>query len=426
MLKVNLEHAFISEKDLLANQDLINKVSDMIQNKTGKGSEFTGWVDWPNRYDKEEFKRIQLAAKKIRKESKYLIVCGIGGSYLGAVSGIEMLKGLLPNDDFKVLFYGNTFSSLYSKQLLAFLADKDFSVNVISKSGTTTETSIAFRLLKELLIKKYGEKDAYARIYATTDKEKGTLKNEANLHGYQTFVIPDDIGGRFSVLTSVGLLPFAVSNIDINEILEGAKIAMEEFREVNVLNNLAYKYALSRYLLYKKGYKSELYVTYEPHFAKFSEWLKQLFGESEGKDGKGLLPDSLLFSTDLHSLGQFIQEGSKILYETNIIIKQPQEDILLTESVDNLDNLNYLNGKTLHYVNSKAFEGTLAAHYNEGNVPNIILEIDNFNAKTYGYLVYFFFISCACSAYLLDVNPFNQPGVEIYKRNMFNLLGKPK
>ncbi|MDR0831351.1 MAG: glucose-6-phosphate isomerase [Bacillales bacterium] len=425
MIKTELKYADIKENDLIKYQGKINEVHKMIQDKTGKGSDFLGWKDWPLNYDKNEIEKIKQSALRIQETSQVLVVCGIGGSYLGAVSGIELLKGIIPNKDIEIIYFGNTFSSLYVSQVLDYLKNKSFSVNVISKSGTTTETSIAFRLLKQLLKEKYGE-DYYKRIYATTDKYKGTLKAEADLKGYETFTIPDDIGGRFSVLTSVGLLPFASAKLDIEQILLGAQKARIDLQNSNILENESYKYAVARYILLEKGYKSELYVTYEPHLAKFSEWLKQLFGESEGKDGKALLPDSVLFSTDLHSLGQFIQDGSKMLFETNIRFEQPLKDIIIPSDNENLDNLNYLQDKSLNYVNEKAFLGTLSAHYEEGKVPNIILSAQEINEFTYGYLVYFFFISCATSAYLLDVNPFNQPGVEIYKKKMFELLGKPK
>ena len=319
---------------------------------------------------------------------------------------------------------GNTFSSTYTAQVLKYLEDKEFAINVISKSGTTTETSIAFRLVKELAIKKYGKEKANKRIYATTDKARGALKNESNIEGYKTFVIPDDIGGRYSVLTAVGLLPIAVSGQDIREILAGASQARLDFENPNVNDNEAYKYAVARYILNKKGYPVEMFVTYEPHFQKLGEWFKQLFGESEGKEGKGLLPDSVTYSTDLHSLGQFVQEGTKVLFETIFTVTNPQIDLEIQSDESNLDGLNYLAGKKMSFVNEKAFLGTLEAHEVDGKVPNVLITMDKMNAYNYGYLVYFFEKACAMSAYLLGINPFNQPGVEIYKKNMFKLLGK--
>ena len=423
MLKVDLSHTGI-ESELKEYSEKVKEVHKMIHEKTGAGNDFLGWVDWPKDYDYEEVNAIVEASKKINEECDTLVVCGIGGSYLGAASAIEMLNGLFDNSKVKIIFMGNTFSSTYTAQVLKYLEDKEFAINVISKSGTTTETSIAFRLVKELAIKKYGKEKANSRIYATTDKARGALKNESNIEGYKTFVIPDDIGGRYSVLTAVGLLPIAVSGQDVREILAGASQARLDFENPNINDNAAYQYAVARYILNQKGYPVEMFVTYEPHFQKLGEWWKQLFGESEGKEGKGLLPDSVTYSTDLHSLGQFVQEGTKVLFETVFTVSNPQIDLEIPSDEANLDGLNYLAGKKMSFVNEKAFLGTLAAHEEDGKVPNILITMDKMNAYNYGYLVYFFEKACAMSAYLLGINPFNQPGVEIYKKNMFKLLGK--
>lgn len=423
MLKVDLTHTGI-ENEVKDYSERVKEIHKMIHEKTGAGNDYLGWVDWPKDYDYEEVNAIIEASKRINEECDTLVVCGIGGSYLGAASAIEMLNGLFSDSKVKIIFMGNTFSSTYTAQVLKYLEDKEFAINVISKSGTTTETSIAFRLVKELAIKKYGKEKANSRIYATTDKARGALKNEANIEGYKTFVIPDDIGGRYSVLTAVGLLPIAVSGQDVREILAGASQARLDFDNPNLNDNAAYQYAVARYALYKKGYPVEMFVTYELHFQKLGEWWKQLFGESEGKDGKGLLPDSVTYSTDLHSLGQFVQEGKKVLFETVFTVNNPQIDVEIPSDEANLDGLNYLAGKKMSFVNEKAFLGTLAAHEEDGQVPNILITLDKMNAYNYGYLVYFFEKACAMSAYLLGINPFNQPGVEIYKKNMFKLLGK--
>ena len=423
MLRVDLTHTGI-EQEIKQYTDKVKELHKVIREKTGAGNDFLGWVDWPKEYDYEEVNAIIEASKKINEECDTLVVCGIGGSYLGAASAIEMLNGLFSESKVKIIFIGNTFSSTYTAQVLKYLEDKEFAINVISKSGTTTETSIAFRLVKELAIKKYGKAKANSRIYATTDKARGALKNESNIEGYKTFVIPDDIGGRYSVLTAVGLLPIAVSGQDIREILAGAAQARLDFENDNLESNAAYQYAVARYVLNKKGYPVEMFVTYEPHFQKLGEWWKQLFGESEGKEGKGLLPDSVTYSTDLHSLGQFVQEGTKVLFETVFTVSKPQIDLEIPSDEANLDGLNYLAGKKMSFVNEKACEGTLAAHEIDGKVPNVLITMDSMNAFNYGYLVYFFEMSCAMSAYLLGINPFNQPGVEVYKKNMFKLLGK--
>ena len=423
MLRVDLTHTGI-EQEIKQYSEKVKELHKVIHEKTGAGNDFLGWVDWPKEYDYEEVNAIIEASKKINEECDTLVVCGIGGSYLGAASAIEMLNGLFSDSKVKIIFMGNTFSSTYTAQVLKYLEDKEFAINVISKSGTTTETSIAFRLVKELAIKKYGKAKANSRIYATTDKARGALKNESNIEGYKTFVIPDDIGGRYSVLTAVGLLPIAVSGQDVREILAGAAQARLDFENDNLENNAAYQYAVARYVLNKKGYPVEMFVTYEPHFQKLGEWWKQLFGESEGKEEKGLLPDSVTYSTDLHSLGQFVQEGTKVLFETVFTVSKPQIDLEIPSDESNLDGLNYLAGKKMSFVNEKACEGTLAAHEIDGKVPNVLITMDSMNAFNYGYLVYFFEMACAMSAYLLGINPFNQPGVEIYKKNMFKLLGK--
>ena len=397
MLRVDLTHTGI-EQEIKQYTDKVKELHKVIREKTGAGNDFLGWVDWPKEYDYEEVNAIIEASKKINEECDTLVVCGIGGSYLGAASAIEMLNGLFSESKVKIIFMGNTFSSTYTAQVLKYLEDKEFAINVISKSGTTTETSIAFRLVKELAIKKYGKEKANSRIYATTDKARGALKNESNIEGYKTFVIPDDIGGRYSVLTAVGLLPIAVSGQDVREILAGASQARLDFENSNINDNAAYQYAVARYILNQKGYPVEMFVTYEPHFQKLGEWWKQLFGESEGKEGKGLLPDSVTYSTDLHSLGQFVQEGTKVLFETVFTVSNPQIDLEIPSDEANLDGLNYLAGKKMSFVNEKAFLGTLAAHEEDGKVPNILITMDKMNAYNYGYLVYFFEKACAMSA----------------------------
>jgi glucose-6-phosphate isomerase len=425
MIKVDLTNTVVNIPFDAYKQD-VKTVDKMLKEKTGAGSDFLGWTTLPKDYDKEEFARIEKAAKEIQDNYDVLVVAGIGGSYLGARSAIEALNGLFPTNKVKIIFVGNTLSSTYVAQVKNYLKDKKFAINVISKSGTTTETSVAFRLLKELLISQVGEEKAYKAIYATTDKAKGALKTEANANGYQTFVIPDDVGGRFSVLTAVGLLPIAVAGGDIKQMMNGAYDAMKELDNDDVLTNPAYQYAVARHYLHKSEEKAvEMFVTYEPSFTQLGEWLKQLFGESEGKDGKGLLPDSATFSTDLHSLGQFVQEGTKCFFETVILADEPQDDVIIKEDKENLDGLNFLTGKKLSYINKKAFEGTLAAHVEDGKVPNIVISIPKMDAYNLGYLFYFFEKACGMSAYLLGVNPFNQPGVEIYKKRMFRLLGKP-
>lgn len=424
MIKLDLTKAKLNE-DINSYGDEVKNIHSMIYNKTGAGNDFLGWIDLPKNYDKEEVALIKKTANKLSKEVDVLLVCGIGGSYLGARAGIEAINGLFPTNDVEIIYVGNTFSSTYIAQVVKYVENKEFAINVISKSGTTTETSIAFRIFKEMAEKKYGKEKAKERIVATTDKAKGALKTLATNEGYTTFVIPDDIGGRFSVLTAVGLFPLAMAGIDIDKMLEGAKEAMDKYNNDDLATNDAYKYAVARQMLNKDGYVAEMFVTYELQLAMVAEWWKQLFGESEGKEGKGVLPTSATFSTDLHSLGQFVQEGSKVLFETILQIEKPSADITIPSDKDDLDELNYLAGKGVDYVNKKACEGTIDAHVNTGNVPNILLTLDKMDSYGFGYMVYFFEIACAMSVYLIDVNPFNQPGVEVYKKNMFKLLGKP-
>lgn len=424
MISLDLSQAKLAES-MESYKDEVVKVHDMIHNKTGKGNDFLGWVDLPVNYDKEEVKEILKKAEELKNEVDVLLVCGIGGSYLGARAAIEAINGLYPTNKVKIIYIGNTFSSNYLSQVKEFVKDKEFAINVISKSGTTTETSIAFRIFKDLLEKTKGKEVARRRIVATTDKAKGALKTLATQEGYTTFVVPDDVGGRYSVLTAVGLFPIAMADIDIEAMLKGAADAREKYNNPDLLTNECYQYGVARQMLNKAGYPAEMFVTYELQLAMVAEWWKQLFGESEGKEEKGILPTSATFSTDLHSLGQFIQEGTKVLYETVLKVKNPISDLEIPSDKDNLDNLNYLAGKTVDYVNKKACEGTIDAHVNTGGVPNIQITIDEISAYSFGYMVYFFEKACGLSVYLLGVNPFNQPGVEVYKKNMFKLLGKP-
>ena len=433
MLKLDYSKASWAVKDHeIANlKDTVCAAHKALHEGTGAGNDFLGWIDLPKNYDKEEFARIKKAAEKIRNDSDVLIVIGIGGSYLGAKAALEMLghnfSGLLSKEKRNaplVLFAGNSISSTYLCDLMEAIDGKDFSVNIISKSGTTTEPAVAFRFFREMLVKKYGKEEAKGRIYATTDKARGALKALCDEEGYETFVIPDDVGGRFSVLTAVGLLPIAVSGADIDKIMEGAAKATEDFANDNLDENICYQYAAVRNALYRKGYTTEIMVNYEPYMHYFSEWWKQLYGESEGKDNKGLFPAAVDFSTDLHSMGQYIQDGRRGLFETVLNIEAPKKDIALTEDKDNVDGLNFLAGKTMDYVNKKAFQGTLMAHVS-GSVPNMVVSIDKADEYHFGYMVYFFEKACGLSGYLLGVNPFDQPGVEEYKKNMFALLGKP-
>lgn len=404
-------------------QKKVNALHKVIHEKSGKGNDYLGWLDLPKSYNKEEYARILLAAKKIRKQSKVLVVIGIGGSYLGAKAGLEFLKVPFKKEKLEVVFAGHQMSGQYLERLLDYLKNKSFSINVISKSGTTTEPAIAFRILKEALEAKYGKEEAKERIYATTDKKRGALYTVAKENGYEMFVIPDDVGGRFSVLTPVGLLPLEAAGIKTRQILKGASDAMKRFAKPSLANNEAYLYAVTRYLLYTSGKKIEMLVGYEPNLLFLNEWWKQLYGESEGKDHKGLFVASAGFSTDLHSLGQYIQDGERHLFETVIKVSESLSDVVIPKEEKDLDELNYLEGKTLSYVNSQALKGTMMAH-KDGLVPNMLITIPKMDAYTFGYLVYFFEKACAMSAYLIDVNPFNQPGVEAYKKNMFALLGK--
>ena len=400
---------------------------DHLRAGTGAGGEFTGWVRLPEGYDREEFERIQAAARRIQADSQALVVIGIGGSYLGARGVIECLCS--PNYNLKkkntpnIYFVGNGLDNDQLAEVEELLEGVDFSVNVISKSGTTTETSLAFRVLRELLEKEMGVEEANKRIYATTDRAKGTLKQLADAQGWPTFVVPDDVGGRYSVLSAVGLLPIAAAGISIDELMKGASDAMERFSVLSPDND-AYKYAAIRNILYRKGKAVEILECYEPDFTLMNEWYKQLFGESEGKDNKGLFPASCIFSTDLHSMGQFIQEGSRTMFETIVDVKKPAQDLFIDKLEGNFDGLNFLADQNMSVVNRKAMEGTILAH-TDGGVPEVLVEVDDLSAYNVGYLIYFFWRACACSGYLLSVNPFNQPGVESYKKNMFALLGKP-
>ncbi|MBO1510788.1 glucose-6-phosphate isomerase [Metabacillus bambusae] len=422
---------FFNEHEITYLRDFVKVAHHSIHEQTGAGSDFLGWVDLPTNYDKEEFARIQKSAEKIKSDSEVLLVIGIGGSYLGARAAIEMLNHSFYNALSKeqrktpqVIFVGNNISSTYMKDLHDLLEGKDFSINVISKSGTTTEPALAFRIFRKLLEEKYGKAEAKQRIYATTDKARGALKTLATEEGYESFVIPDDVGGRFSVLTAVGLLPIAVTGVDIDAMMKGAQAASEDFSKSELEENAAYQYAVVRNVLYNKGKTIEMLINYEPGLQYFSEWWKQLFGESEGKDQKGIYPSSANFSTDLHSLGQYVQEGRRDIFETVINVENSRHELLVEEEESDLDGLNYLAGKSVDFVNKKAFQGTMLAH-TDGGVPNLVVTIPEMDEYTFGYLVYFFEKACAMSGYLLGVNPFDQPGVEAYKVNMFALLGKP-
>ena len=428
-LKLNTKYvdSFVGQDELIGIKPQVEAAAKMLHEKSGLGNDFLGWLNLPTDYDKEEFARIKAAAEKIKKNSDVLIVIGIGGSYLGARAAIEFIKSQnynnLKKDTPDIYFVGNNISSTYLNEIISICDGRDFSVNVISKSGTTTEPALAFRVFKKLVEDKYGKDGAKERIFCTTDKCRGTLKSLADTEGYETFVIADDIGGRFSVLTAVGLLPIAVAGCDIDKVMEGAAKAQSDFT-ADFEENDCYKYAALRNILYRKNKAIELLVSYEPCFVMMSEWYKQLFGESEGKDNKGLFPAAVNFSADLHSMGQYIQEGSRIMFETVVDIKNPKKDFFLEDDAENLDGLNFLTNQNMSVVNRKAFEGTILAH-TEGGVPNIILELEDMSEYSFGYMVYFFEKACAVSGYLLGVNPFNQPGVESYKKNMFALLGKP-
>ena len=429
-LDVSKARPYLNSHEIDQLQPMISDAHDLLHNKTGAGSEFLGWVDLPLNYDKEEFKRIQKCAENIKKNSDVLVVIGIGGSYLGARAAIEMLTStfhnLLPKEkrsNPQILYVGNNISSTYMADLVDLIDGVDFSVNVISKSGTTTEPAIAFRVFKDLLEKKYGKEKTKERIFATTDREIGALRTLAEVEGYETFIIPNDVGGRFSVLTAVGLLPIAVAGINIEEIMKGAADARGEYSNTDLNKNSSYRYAAARNVLYNKGKTIEIMANFEPSLQYMNEWWKQLFGESEGKDGKGIFPASVNFSTDLHSIGQYIQDGLRTIIETHLNVEKPRKSFIIQANEDDLDGLNFLAGKDMHYVNSQAFRGTVIAH-KDGGIPNIIINIPEVNPYYFGYLVYFFEKACAISGYLLGVNPFNQPGVEDYKKNMFALLGK--
>ena len=419
---------FIRENDLKGLETQVVAAHETVKNKSGLGNDFLGWVDLPYNYDKEEFARIKKAAQKIRNDSDVLIVIGIGGSYLGARAAIEFLKGpyynSLRNGAPEIYFTGNSISGSDLADVLALCEGKRVSVNIISKSGTTTEPAVAFRVFRKYLEEQYGEKEAAERIYCTTDKARGTLKALADEKGYECFVVPDDVGGRFSVLTAVGLLPIAAAGADIDKLMSGAKAGMVKYNNADISANPCYTYAALRNAFYRKGKSIELLVSYEPRFTMMAEWFKQLFGESEGKDNKGLFPASVTFSTDLHSMGQFVQDGSRLMFETVVTFGESDRDVVIEEEENNGDGLNFLAGKNMSFVNRKAFEGTVLAH-TDGGVPNLIINVDKADEENLGELIYFFEKACAISGYMLGVNPFDQPGVESYKKNMFALLGKP-
>ena len=435
MKKISLDYSkiskFVNENELNELKNKVELVSEKLHNKTGAGNDFLGWLDLPVNYDKEEFARIKKASEKIKSDSEVLVVIGIGGSYLGARAVIECLSHSFFNSLSKekrnapeIYFAGQNISGTYLKDLIEIIGERDFSVNVISKSGTTTEPAIAFRVFKKMLEEKYGKEEAAKRIYATTDKAKGALKTLATAEGYETFVVPDNVGGRFSVLTAVGLLPIAAAGIDIDDLMAGAKDAMNDFANKNMDENQALQYAAVRNILHRKGKDLELMVNYEPRVHYLAEWWKQLFGESEGKEGKGLYPTSADFSADLHSLGQYIQQGQRLFFETVVSIGKPEVEFVIESDKENLDGLNFIAGKTLDYVNKKATDGVILAHV-DGNVPNLGINIPEVTPYHLGYTFYFFEKACGVSGYLLGVNPFDQPGVEAYKKNMFALLGKP-
>ena len=433
MLSLDLSkiNPYVVDYEIEYMQEMVKDAHKKLHEGTGAGNDFLGWLSLPYDYDKEEFTRIKNAAEKIKKNSEVLIVIGIGGSYLGARAAIEMLNDSFFNSIEKekrknpyIFFVGNNISSTYMNDLLNLVKDKEVSVNVISKSGTTTEPAIAFRVFKDLMEKKYGKEGAKKRIFATTDKSRGALKSLADAEGYETFVIPDNVGGRYSVLTAVGLLPIAVSGVNIDEIMEGAKDAADYFSNENVMENDCYKYAAVRNILNRKGKGIEILVNYEPRLHFIGEWWKQLYGESDGKDNKGIFPAAVDFSTDLHSMGQFIQEGARTMFETVLKVENVPSEVTIEASPENVDGLNFLAGKTMQFVNDKAFEGTLLAHH-DGGVPNMIINIPEMTPYYFGQMVFFFEKACGIGGYLLGVNPFNQPGVEAYKKNMFALLGKP-
>ena len=435
MSKVTFDYSkaapFIGAHEVDFMKKQVMDARELLVSKTGAGNDFLGWIDLPVDYDKEEFDRIKKAAAKIQSDSEVLLVIGIGGSYLGARAAIEFLRHSFYNSVSKeirktpeIYFVGNSISSTYIRHLIDVIGDRDFSINMISKSGTTTEPAIAFRVFKEMMEKKYGKKEAAGRIYATTDRAKGSLKGLATEEGYESFVVPDDVGGRFSVLTAVGLLPIAVSGADIDKLMEGAADGRKKALEAEYEDNDALKYAAVRNILHRKGKSVEILANYEPSVHYVSEWWKQLYGESEGKDQKGIFPASVDLTTDLHSMGQFIQDGSRIMFETVINVETSREEITINEEPVDLDGLNYLAGKSVDFVNKSAMNGTILAH-TDGQVPNLMIDVPEVNEFYLGQLFYFFEFACGVSGYLLGVNPFNQPGVESYKKNMFALLGKP-
>ena len=428
-LKLSGTENFVRNEEYAKIQPAVKMASDLLYSGKGAGNDYIGWVDLPNNYDKDEFERIKKAAKKIQSNSEVLIVIGIGGSYLGGRAALEFVNGVNFNKKVhkgipEVYFVGNSISSDYLSDIIEILGDRDFSINVISKSGTTTEPAIAFRIFKKIIEDKYGKEGAKERIFATTDKARGALKSMCNTEGYETFVIPDDVGGRFSVLTPVGLLPMAAAGIDIDAVMQGASDAVATYKNDDLENNDCLKYAATRQILGRKGKAIEILANYEPSLTMFGEWYKQLYAESEGKDGKGIFPVSANFSTDLHSIGQFIQDGSRNLFETVLWVENAKKNITIETDAENLDGLNFVADKTIQYVNSKAYAGTFLAHV-DGGVPTMVIEVEKSDAYNFGQLVYFFEKALAISGYMLGVNPFNQPGVEAYKKNMFALLGKP-
>ncbi|MCI8396258.1 MAG: glucose-6-phosphate isomerase [Clostridia bacterium] len=427
-LKVDLKSSNVDMQNILEYKEQVKEIDTKLRTNSNDQSDFRGWIELPTNYDKEEFSRIKEAAKKIQSDSEVFVSIGIGGSYLGARAVIDSLTSTFYNykkqSTPQMLYAGNNISPVYLNELIDLIGDRDFSINVISKSGTTTEPAIAFRVFREILENKYGVEEARKRIYVTTDKAKGALKQLSIEEGYETFVVPDNIGGRYSVLTAVGLLPIAVAGINIDALMQGAKEAQDKYQDSDLKYNECYQYAVARNILHKDQKDIEILVNYEPKLHYFTEWWKQLYGESEGKMGRGIFPAGVDFTTDLHSMGQYIQEGKRHLFETVINIEESASDILMKEEEDNLDGLNYLSGKTMDYVNKKAMEGTIEAHV-KGRVPNIVINIDKLDEKTVGHLIYFFELACAVSGNILGVNPFNQPGVEEYKKNMFRLLEKP-
>lgn len=429
-LKFNLENA-VKNREVLKYAEEVREIHKELQENKNEDSAFLGWIDLPNKYNKREFEKIKRCAKKIQKDSEVLVVIGIGGSYLGARAVIESLTNTFYNlqDGIQrkmpqILYAGNNLSSTYLQDLIEYVSDKDFSINVISKSGTTTEPAISFRIFRRLLEEKYGLEEARSRIYVTTDKKKGALKSLATREKYETFVVPNNVGGRYSVLTAVGLLPIAASGVDIDKLMKGAKFAQERYNDEELKYNECYQYAVARNILYKKNKNIEILVNYEPKMHYFTEWWKQLYGESEGKNEKGIFPSGVDFTTDLHSMGQYIQQGRRNLFETVINIEKPEKNIIINWDEDDLDGLNYIAEKDLDYVNKKAMEGTIEAHV-DGDVPNIMITMEKLDAENMGQLIYFFELACAMSGKILGVNPFDQPGVEAYKKNMFRLLEKP-